>query len=61
MSEEELDRALQAGRDAAERAHSGGAQVICIGEIGIGNTTAAAALLCALTGALPLLALDYKL
>lgn len=52
MSEQELEAALQVGRDATKRACAAGAQVLCVGEIGIGNTTASAALLCALTGVL---------
>jgi nicotinate-nucleotide--dimethylbenzimidazole phosphoribosyltransferase len=51
LSEEQLDRALQAGaRLCAELA---GRDVDCLvlGEIGIGNTATSAALVCALTGA----------
>jgi Phosphoribosyltransferase len=51
MSEAELDAALEAGREAGRSAAAAGAQVVCAGEIGIGNTTAAAALLAGLTGA----------
>ena len=40
--------ALQAGRDSALRALQGGAQLFIGGEMGIGNTTAASALACAL-------------
>lgn len=40
--------ALQAGRDSAQRALAGGAQLFIGGEMGIGNTTAASALACAL-------------
>ena len=54
MSEEHLAAALEVGREAvavevAERA----AKVVAVGEVGIGNTTAAAALLALLTGAEP--------
>ena len=49
MSQAELEAAVAAGyRLAAELAQD--ADVVCLGEIGIGNTTAAAALLAALTG-----------
>ncbi|TFF13255.1 nicotinate-nucleotide--dimethylbenzimidazole phosphoribosyltransferase [Pseudomonas sp. BCA14] len=40
--------ALQAGRDSARRAVQSGAQLFIGGEMGIGNTTAASALACAL-------------
>ncbi|WP_166359025.1 nicotinate-nucleotide--dimethylbenzimidazole phosphoribosyltransferase [Pseudomonas akapageensis] len=40
--------ALQAGRESALRAVEGGAQLFIGGEMGIGNTTAASALACAL-------------
>ncbi len=51
MTPEELDAALEAGRAAVERA--GEADTVALGEMGIGNTTAAAALLSALTGEPP--------
>jgi nicotinate-nucleotide--dimethylbenzimidazole phosphoribosyltransferase len=41
-------QALQAGRDAVQRAVATGAQLFIGGEMGIGNTTAASALACAL-------------
>jgi nicotinate-nucleotide--dimethylbenzimidazole phosphoribosyltransferase len=53
MSPEQCGRALEAGRDAAERAFLAGAQLFIGGEMGIGNTTAAAALGCALLGLPP--------
>ena len=40
--------ALQAGRDSAQRAKATGAQLFIGGEMGIGNTTTASALACAL-------------
>ena len=40
--------ALQAGRDSVHRAIAGGAHLFIGGEMGIGNTTAASALACAL-------------
>jgi nicotinate-nucleotide--dimethylbenzimidazole phosphoribosyltransferase len=48
MSEDQLVAALQAGRDSAARAAASGAQLYIGGEMGIANTTAAAALACAL-------------
>jgi nicotinate-nucleotide--dimethylbenzimidazole phosphoribosyltransferase len=51
MSEEEVEQALlvgyQLGCDAAAAGHA----MLAIGEMGIGNTTAASAVTCALTGA----------
>jgi nicotinate-nucleotide--dimethylbenzimidazole phosphoribosyltransferase len=49
MDEEELLAALNVGFLAADR----GADLLCLGEMGIGNTTAAAALAHALHGGLP--------
>ena len=52
LDEGALERALQAGTDCvADEVATRGAKVVAIGEVGIGNTTVAAALLCALTGA----------
>jgi nicotinate-nucleotide--dimethylbenzimidazole phosphoribosyltransferase len=48
MSETQLAAALAAGRDSAERAQAQGAQIYIGGEMGIANTTSAAALACAL-------------
>jgi nicotinate-nucleotide--dimethylbenzimidazole phosphoribosyltransferase len=53
MSETQLTAALDAGRQSVERAVAAGAQLYIGGEIGIGNTTAAAALACALLQAAP--------
>jgi nicotinate-nucleotide--dimethylbenzimidazole phosphoribosyltransferase len=53
MTADECDRALDAGRAAARRAADDGAEVLVPGEMGIGNTTSAAALVSALTGAPP--------
>jgi nicotinate-nucleotide--dimethylbenzimidazole phosphoribosyltransferase len=50
MTAEQLDDALVAGREAAERAAIGGARLFVGGEMGIGNTTSAAAVACALLG-----------
>ncbi|WP_443699727.1 nicotinate-nucleotide--dimethylbenzimidazole phosphoribosyltransferase [Pseudomonas sp.] len=48
MTEAQGRLALQAGRDSARRALTSGAQLFIGGEMGIGNTTAASALACAL-------------
>lgn len=53
MSEHQLACALHAGRHATERAKLGGAQMFIGGEMGIANTTAATALVCALLGENP--------
>ncbi len=50
MTVEQLHEALMAGHDAAERAAIGGAQVFIGGEMGIGNTTSATAVICSLLG-----------
>ncbi|PVZ13943.1 MULTISPECIES: nicotinate-nucleotide--dimethylbenzimidazole phosphoribosyltransferase [unclassified Pseudomonas] len=55
MSKPQLEQALAAGREAAQRAHEGGAELFVAGEMGIGNTTAASALACALLGCEPAL------
>lgn len=48
MTAEQCARAINAGRHSAERAQRAGSQLYIGGEMGIGNTTAAAALACAL-------------
>jgi nicotinate-nucleotide--dimethylbenzimidazole phosphoribosyltransferase len=53
MSEEQAAQALAVGLDLADEAAAAGVQVIAVGEMGIGNTTAASAITCALTGASP--------
>lgn len=53
MSEAQLELALLAGRDSALRAKADGADIYIGGEMGIANTTAAAALGCALLKASP--------
>ena len=50
MTPDQLDHALAAGRRAAERALTSGADLFIGGEMGIGNSTVAAALGCALLG-----------
>ncbi|MFB6351682.1 MAG: nicotinate-nucleotide--dimethylbenzimidazole phosphoribosyltransferase [Bradymonadaceae bacterium] len=41
--EETATQALEAGLETARRADAGGADAICLGDVGIGNTTSAAA------------------
>jgi nicotinate-nucleotide--dimethylbenzimidazole phosphoribosyltransferase len=50
MTRGEFLRALQAGMDIACEAVNRGIKLICLGEMGIGNTTTSAAVVCALTG-----------
>jgi nicotinate-nucleotide--dimethylbenzimidazole phosphoribosyltransferase len=50
MTPAEYDAALRSGRSAVHRAASAGVRVIALGEMGIGNTTVAAAVLSQLTG-----------
>ena len=50
MTDEQGRQALHAGRDSALRAVEAGARLFIGGEMGIGNTTAASALACALLG-----------
>lgn len=53
MTGDQLAAALDAGRDSAQRAIGDDAQIYIGGEMGIANTTAAAALGCALLGVAP--------
>jgi len=53
MTDAQLAGALEAGRQSVERALAAGAQLYIGGDMGIGNTTAAAALACALLAAKP--------
>ena len=50
MNEEELTAALAVGLTLAETAFAGNYQLIAVGEMGIGNTTAASVMTAALTG-----------
>lgn len=50
MTEDQLHQALQVGAQAVHRAHENGADLFIGGEMGIGNTTAATAVIAALTG-----------
>jgi nicotinate-nucleotide--dimethylbenzimidazole phosphoribosyltransferase len=51
MTDEHLAQALSVGADAAAEAVAAGQTMIALGEMGIGNTTSASAITCALTGA----------
>lgn len=51
LSTSELAAAMRVGDGAARRAHAAGVTALGLGEMGIANTTSAAALLAALTGA----------
>ncbi|MBF0187775.1 MAG: nicotinate-nucleotide--dimethylbenzimidazole phosphoribosyltransferase [Magnetococcales bacterium] len=53
MNHSELADALRAGQDTVLRARHDGMRVFIGGEMGIGNTTSAAAILCALLGIPP--------
>jgi len=53
MTGAEALRAVAVGADVADARIDGGAWLLGVGEIGIGNTTSAAAIVCALTGAEP--------
>ena len=50
MTAGEAARALDVGAEVADRCVAGGARCLLTGDLGIGNTTAASALLAALTG-----------
>lgn len=50
MSHEELGQALETGARLAHEAKEKGQHIVAIGEMGIGNTTAASAITAALTG-----------
>ncbi len=50
MTEEEVQNAFAIGAEVAQRAAVAGEVLIAVGEMGIGNTTAASAITCALTG-----------
>ncbi|HEV3045836.1 MAG TPA: nicotinate-nucleotide--dimethylbenzimidazole phosphoribosyltransferase [Solirubrobacteraceae bacterium] len=53
LTDEQLAAALDAGAALARELADGGVDCLVLGEIGIGNTAAGAALACALTGASP--------
>jgi nicotinate-nucleotide--dimethylbenzimidazole phosphoribosyltransferase len=51
LTRDDVERALQAGRSIADEEIDGGADLLIPGDMGIGNTTSAAALVAFLTGA----------
>lgn len=53
MTREEAVRALEVGIEMAERCAEKGVQILCAGEMGIGNTTSSAAVTAALLSAAP--------
>jgi nicotinate-nucleotide--dimethylbenzimidazole phosphoribosyltransferase len=53
MTREDAERAMAVGERAADELVDQGAALLGTGEVGIGNTTSAAALVCAITGAAP--------
>lgn len=53
LTDDEVDGARQAGRQAVRRAMDQGVEAVGLGEAGIANTTSSSALLSALTGASP--------
>jgi len=53
LTAEEAMAAMEVGARCAQEAYSRGARLLIAGEMGIANTTAAACLICALTGASP--------
>ncbi|WP_213804252.1 nicotinate-nucleotide--dimethylbenzimidazole phosphoribosyltransferase [Granulicella sp. dw_53] len=50
MTDDELAQALAIGKEIGDRAFAAGQTMIAIGEMGIGNTTSASAITCAVTG-----------
>ena len=53
MTREEAQRAIEVGIALADQAVAGGADVLLTGEVGLGNTTSASALIAAMTGTDP--------
>lgn len=53
MSQEQVEEAISIGVEIAAKAAAAGKTMIAIGEMGIGNTTSASAITCALTGTTP--------
>jgi nicotinate-nucleotide--dimethylbenzimidazole phosphoribosyltransferase len=50
MIDEELSQALHVGAQLADEAAAAGHALVAVGEMGIGNTTSASAITCAITG-----------
>jgi nicotinate-nucleotide--dimethylbenzimidazole phosphoribosyltransferase len=53
MSLDEAERAIEAGQRLVREEITSGLDIVLCGDMGIGNTTASAALICALTGLAP--------
>ena len=53
LTQQQLDQALETGAKLAQQSAENGHTVVALGEMGIGNTTAASVITCALTGASP--------
>ncbi|HEV3191317.1 MAG TPA: 5,6-dimethylbenzimidazole synthase, partial [Polyangiaceae bacterium] len=53
LTRSEVERAMHVGKRVLDEFADGGARLVAAGEVGIGNTTAGAALVCAMTGAAP--------
>jgi nicotinate-nucleotide--dimethylbenzimidazole phosphoribosyltransferase len=53
LAEDELDQAIEAGRALAAELAADGADCLVLGDIGMGNTATTSALVCALTGVSP--------
>lgn len=59
LSDDEVRRAIAAGRDIADEEVDAGADLLIAGDMGIGNTTPAAVLVAALTNAEPVVAVGF--
>ncbi|WP_009956267.1 nicotinate-nucleotide--dimethylbenzimidazole phosphoribosyltransferase, partial [Mycobacterium intracellulare] len=59
LSDEETERALAAGAAIADEEVDAGADLLIAGDMGIGNTTAAAVLVAALTNAEPVVVVGF--
>lgn len=59
LTDEETTRAIAAGRQIADQEVDGGADLLIAGDMGIGNTTAAAVLVAAMTNAEPVAVVGF--
>lgn len=59
MTEEEVEQALMVGTQLGDEAAAAGHTLVAVGEMGIGNTTAASVITCALTRASAVLATSH--
>ncbi len=53
MTRDRVSEALEVGAKSAERIVAGGSRLLCVGEVGMGNTTVSAALIAHLCGIAP--------